>query len=177
MSKASAADKLLHKPGIEQLHQSPVALVTKLSLLLFMLDTLFLTLLLGFLAMTDYPEIHHHYAVFLVAAQIVKYIALSAIAIQLVATWAARNVFISGHHLIVTRGVVNRSQTAYELQQLTQVEVKQGWVGQWLNFGTIHLTFMPIPGAPQELVLLDMVHPHDCATVIHKHLGENKNDV
>ena len=177
MSQAKAVERALHQPGIEQLHQSAVALVSKLSLLLFMLDTLFLTLLLGFLIMGDYPEVHHHYVVFLVVAQIVKYVVLSAIAIQLVATWAARNIFISGHHLMVTKGVVSRNQTTYELQQLTQVEVKQGWIGQWLNFGTVHLTFMPVPGAPQELVLLDMAHPNACATVIRKHLGENKNDV
>ncbi len=177
MGQAKATTRLLHEPGLEQLHQSAVALVAKLSLLLFMLDTLFLTLLLGFLVMGDYPEIHHHYIVFLVVAQIVKYLVLSTIAVQLVATWAARNIFITGHHLIVTKGVVSRSQIAYELQQLTQVEVKQGWIGQWLNFGTIHLTFMPVPGAPQELVLLDMAHPNDCATVLRKHLGEDKNDV
>ena len=160
--------------NVEQLHLSATVLVMKMAFLLFILDSAFLLLLLGFFVLGNYPDAHHHYTIFLVVAQTIKYILLTAVAIQLVTRWSSRNIYISGHHLIISSGVTRRTQKVYELEQLRLVEVRQDWLGQQLKFGNILLTFAA-SGFKQDVVLSEMAHPRACAKVIEKYMGEGQS--
>jgi membrane protein YdbS with pleckstrin-like domain len=162
--------------NVEQLHQSVVVLVMKLALLLFLLDSAFLLLLLGFTFLGNYPNLHHHYFVLLVVSQIIKYVVLTFMALWLVTTWASRNIYISGHHLVISNGIENRKQTMHELQQLRSVEMRQSWLGRQMKYGTISLTFA-VSGYKRVVVLADMAHPRACADEIEKHLGQKEINV
>ena len=161
------------KPTVEQLHQSVAILIMKLVLLIFLLDSAFLLLLLGFSSLANYPGLHHHYFVFLSAAQVIKYFILTAIALQLVSSWASRSIYINDHHLIVTTGVLNKKQKVYELQQLRAVEVRQSWLGQRLKYGTVLLSFAT-SDYKARVELLELAHPEVCANFIEKHLGQDE---
>lgn len=162
--------------SLEQLHLSATVLVFKLALLLFMLDAAFLLLLLGFLALSNYPDAHHHYTLLLVAVQIVKYVVLTIVTLQLVAKWSSRNIYVSNQHLVIASGVTNKKQKVYDLEQLLTIELQQDWVGQQLNFGSIHLTFAA-SGFKQEVVLTEISHPEVCSKLFQKYLGAQKAGV
>ena len=141
-------------------HLQPSVLVVALRLLgaLFMLDIVYLTVLLGFFTLNDLHDWHTAYVVFLVLVHTAKFLIMAFLVIQLFSQWAGRNYYIHGHHLIERLGLVNITETTHELSQVKSVVVKQTWLGRRFNYGTIKLNFAG--SAPvEEVMLRDITNP------------------
>lgn len=146
------------KQQIEHLQPSVLVIVMRLLAILFILDTTLALIILGFFVLNNVHEWHDSYILFLLLANTVKYFVLSGFIIQLFSDWAGRAYYLSGHHLIERLGLVNITETTYELSQVKSVILKQSWVGRRFNFGTIQLSFAG-GGKEKEVILRDVNNP------------------
>lgn len=138
------------KPHLEHLQPSVLVIVLRLLGALLFLDTILALIILGFFALNNVHEWHNSYILFLLLANTLKYFVLSALVIQMFGDWAGRAYYLSGHHLIEQLGLVNITETTYELSQVKSVIVKQSWLARRFNYGTILLSFA---GGDKEKVL------------------------
>lgn len=144
-----------NKPQMEHLQPSVIVIVLRLLAVLFFLDTIIALIILGFFALGNVHEWHNSYILFLLFANTVKYLFLSALIVQMFGDWVGRAYYLSGHHLIERLGLVNVTETTYELSQVKSVIVKQSWLARRFNFGTIVLSFAG-GGKEKEVVLRDI---------------------
>ncbi len=154
---------------VEHLQPSVLIVAFRVLAVLFMFDTVFILLLVGFFGLNNAHEWHNSYIVFLLLVDMVKYIAISVMVIKLFSEWAGRAYYLSGHHLIERLGLVNITETTYELSQVKSVIVFQSWLGRRFNFGTITLSFAGT-GKKQELTLRDINTPVKYKEYFDQHL-------
>jgi membrane protein YdbS with pleckstrin-like domain len=126
---------------VEHLQPSALLIVGRLLASIFILDTFYVVLLAGFFALNNLHDWHESYVLVLVVAHTLKYVLISSVVIELFARWAGRAYYITESHLIQRTGLVNITETTFELSQLKSVVMRQGWLGRRFNFGTITLTF------------------------------------
>lgn len=140
------------------LRPSVVVIVMRLLAALFLLNILFVALLLGFFGLSNLHDWHASYVLALVALAFVNLGMLTAIVIQLFAAWAGRNYYLIGHHLIEKLGILNVTEVTHELSQMKSVVAYQTWLGRKFNFGTIKLSFAGA-GSDREVVIRDITDP------------------
>lgn len=154
---------------IEHLQPSVLVIVLRLLTALFFLDTLLALIILGFFVLNNAHDWHNSYIWFLLLANTIKYVILSALIVQLFADWAGRAYYLAGHHLIERLGLVNLTETTYELSQVKSVIIKQSWLARRFNFGTILLSFAG-SGKEKEVVLRDINNPMTYKKYFDEHL-------
>lgn len=157
------------EPPLEHLQPSVVVLLFRLLGAIFLLDTIYGLFILGFFGLGNVHDWHDPYVGFLWIAQIAKYFVITAIAIQVFAQWAGRAYYLSGHHLIERLGIVNITETTYELSQVKSVIVHQSWLGRRFNYGTIKLSFAG-SNQQQEIILRDINNPMRYKVHFDQHL-------
>lgn len=157
------------KPVIEHLQRSAIVIALRLLAILFMLDVIYAVIIVGFLGLNDLHEWHNSYVLFLLLAQIVKYLLLSVLVIRLFVDWAGRSYYLSGHHLIERIGLITITETTHELSQVKSVVVKQGWLGRRFNYGTIRLS---LAGSDEqnEVKLTEINNPYKYKQYFDEHL-------
>lgn len=153
----------------EHLQPSVIVLLFRLLSVMFLLDTAYSILVLGFFVLNDIHDWHNPYVLALWLAAVLKYIVLAYAVIQLFTQWAGRRYYIHGHHLIEKLGLINITETTHELSQVKSVIVSQTWLGRRFNYGTIKLTIAG--GTPAEEVLLrDVTDPSRYKQYFDQHL-------
>lgn len=169
MNKQKRPSKVEHREGViektkdsseitEHLQPSVIVLLFRLLGAIFLLDTVYSFLILGFFALNNVHDWHDPYVLLLWLADIAKYLIITGMAIKIFAQWAGRNYYIHGHHLVERLGLVNITETTHELSQVKSVIVRQAWLGRRFNYGTIKLNFAG--SAPvEEVVLRDITNP------------------
>jgi uncharacterized membrane protein YdbT with pleckstrin-like domain len=145
-------------PALEHLQPSVLVIVLKLLAILFMLDTLYSLLLFGFLGLNNAHEWHNTYVALLWFANTLKYVFISALVIRLFADWSGHAYYLAGHHLVERIGLINITETTYEMSQIKSIIVQQSWFGRRFNFGTIKLTFAGA-GKDQSVIMRDINDP------------------
>ncbi len=143
----------------EHLQPSVLVIVLRLLAVLFMIDTIYALLILGFMGLDNVHDWHTPYIAFLWLAHTLKFVLIAMVVIRLFADWAGRTYYLSGHHLIQKLGLVNITETTFELSQLKSLTVKQGWLGRRFNFGTVGLTFSAY-GDQQSVTLREINNPY-----------------
>lgn len=151
-------ESIATKQQVEHLQPSVVVIVLRLLAALFLLDTVLALLIVGFFALNNAHDWHNSYILFLLLAQTIKYFVVTALIIQLFSEWAGRAYYLAGHHLIERLGLVNITETTYELSQVKSVIVKQSWLARRFNYGTIQLSFAG-GGKEKEVTLRDINNP------------------
>ena len=141
MSKINNGPPLSESWQVEHLQPSVLVIVGKLLCSIFILDTIYIALLAGFFGLNNFHDWHDSYILLLAVAHTTKYVAISYVVIQLFTQWAGRSYYITGSHLIQRLGLINITETTFELSQLKSVVMKQGWLGRRFNYGTITLAF------------------------------------
>lgn len=154
---------------IEHLQPSVLVIVLRLLGALFFLDTLLALLITGFFVLNNAHDWHDSYVLFLLLAQIAKYLVVTALVIQLFGEWSGRAYYLSGHHLIERLGLVNITETTYELSQVKSVIVKQSWLARRFNYGTITLSFAG-SGEEKVVILRDINNPMTYKKYFDDHL-------
>lgn len=154
---------------LEHLQPSVIVLLFRLLGAIFLLDTIYAVFVLGFFGLGNVHDWHDPYVGFLWVAQIAKYLIISVIAVQIFAQWAGRAYYLSGHHLIERLGIVNITETTYELSQVKSVILHQSWLGRRFNYGTIRLSLAG-SNQQQEIILRDINNPMRYKTHFDQHL-------
>lgn len=157
------------KPNMEHIQPSALVIVLRLLAALFLLDVVYAFTVLGFFALNDLHDWHNSYILFLFLVHAVKYLIITVVVIRLFADWAGRAYYLSGHHLIERLGLINITETTYELSQVKSVVVKQGWLGRRFNYGTIKLTLAG-PREQQEVRLREINSPYRYKEYFDQHL-------
>lgn len=142
----------------EHLQPSVAVILLRLLATLFLLDTVMALIIAGFFALNNVHEWHSAYIMFILLVHIVKYLLMTVVAVQLFANWASRAYYIHGHHLIEHLGLVNITETTYELSQIKSIVVHQSWLGRKFNFGTIQLSLAG-GGETKGLTLRNITNP------------------
>lgn len=136
----------------EHLQPNVIVLLFRLLGVIFLLDTVYSFLILGFFALSNDHDWHNSYVLLLWLAGIFKFLLIASVAIKIFAQWAGRNYYIHGHHLVDRLGLVNITETTHELSQVKSVIVGQTWLGRRFNYGTIKLSLAG--GSGTELVIM-----------------------
>lgn len=157
------------KQMVEHLQPSIVVILLRLIATIFLLDTLYAVLVLGFLGLNNFHEWHNSYIYGLLLTHTVKYIFITAVIIKLFIDWASRAYYLSGHHLIEKVGLVNTTETTHELSQVKEVVVKRSWLGRRFNFGTIVLSLAGL-AKPQDVIIRDVNNPMEYKRYFDEHL-------
>lgn len=153
----------------EHLQPSVVVILLQLLVMLFLLDTVMAALIAGFYALNNVHEWHNTYIAVLLLLHTVKYLFVTAIVVKLFSQWAGRSYYIHGHHLIERLGLVNITETTYELSQVKSVIIQQPWLGRRFNYGTIKLSFAG-GGETKQLILRDINNPARYKAYIDQHM-------
>ncbi len=154
---------------VEHLQPSIVVILLRLIATIFMLDTLYAVLVLGFFGLDNFHDWHNSYIYGLLLTHAVKYMFITAVIIKLFIDWASRAYYLSGHHLIEKVGLVNTTETTHELSQVKEVVVRRSWLGRRFNFGTIILSLAG-SAKPQEVIIRDVNNPMEYKRYFDEHL-------
>lgn len=157
------------KPTLEHLQPSVLVIVIKLLAALFVLDTLYAGIVLGFFSLTNAHDWHDSYIFFLLLSHIAKYLLITYLVIKLFADWAGRGYYLTGHHLIERIGLINITETTHEISQVKSVILHQTWIGRRFNFGNINLSFAG-SGSQKQLVIRDINNPRKYKRYFDEHL-------
>lgn len=158
------------KPTLEHLQPSVLVIVLRLLGVLLLFDAVYSLLLLGFFGLNNAHEWHNSYIGLLWVLNIVKYVVISGAVVKLFADWTGRAYYLSGHHLIERLGLINTTETTYELSQVKSVVLSQTWLGHRFNYGTIKLTFAGAGGS-QDVRLRDIHNPNSYKDYFDQHLN------
>lgn len=162
-------DSAYQNQPMGHLRPSVVVIVLRLLSALFMLNMLSVGLLLGFFALNNLHDWHASYIYALVLLALVNLGLLSTMVIQLFSSWAGRNYYLIGHHLIERLGILNITEKTHELSQVKSVVASQTWLGRRLNFGTIKLSFAGTSG-DREVIIYDITDPSTYKRYFDEHL-------
>ena len=157
------------EPPMEHLQPNVLVVVLRLLAALFLLDTTYALLLFGFFALNDVHEWHSSYIALMILVLAIKYGITAVFTTKLFADWAGRAYYLSGHHLFERLGLVNITETTYELSQVKSVIVHQSWLGRRFNYGTIKLSFAG-SDKQQEIMLRDVNNPMKYKRYFDDHL-------
>jgi membrane protein YdbS with pleckstrin-like domain len=139
----------------EYVQFSTVALVWRIFLLMFIIDTFFAGAIVAYALLNPPVTLHPYFILGLWGVHTVKFVVLVYAVIRGVASWSERRVMITGHHLFVRRGILRKKEQLFELKQLRSIALRQGWIARRLGFGTITCTFTA--SGYTETVQLDAV--------------------
>lgn len=122
---------------VQPIRRSIVLLAIRMVILLFLADTIYAFLILipamGYVS----AEYQASYIMFLWFVHTIKNIALTYLSISLVVNWISTMYYITLGHLIRQRGVLNTSESVFQLTDIESVAMNQSWLGRIFNFGDI----------------------------------------
>jgi membrane protein YdbS with pleckstrin-like domain len=143
---------------MEPIRRSAAALAIRLCLLLFLIDTIYALLILGFLYISPPHNYYPIFIAFLWALHTAKYIFITVVLLRTVLNWLGTSYLISGHHLLTHQGIYSVTEKVYELEQLKAVDVHQDWLGRRFHYGTITLA-LSAHGYNERIELYDIAEP------------------
>lgn len=107
---------------------------------LFLLETAYVVFLL--LSLSPVGSEYHDLSIKLLwLLQTIKFALEIGLVLSLVSAWAGVNYYISQDQLIKYAGLSRRDESVYDLKILKLVELHQGWLGRFFNYGDIKLLF------------------------------------
>ncbi len=154
---------------VEHLRPSAVVIVLRLLAVLFLFDTVYAFIIFVFFGLGDSQLLHSSFVVVLWLLHTIKYILVTVIVIRLFANWAGRAYYLSGHHLVERLGLVNTTETTYELSQLKSIALSQNWLGRRFNYATFVLKFSG-SNTSSNVILRDINNPSRYLDILNEHL-------
>jgi uncharacterized membrane protein len=150
------------------IRQSIAVLVIRLSLVLFLVDTLYA--LLFFMTIMLHPPERFHTAVLILfwIAHTIKYIVMTYLILKVTLQWSNPNQYIVGHLLVARVGTVSVTEKQYDLEQLKSVSIHQDWLGKHFNYGTVTLKLAAL-GYSETVMLADIHNPKLCETTLARY--------
>ena len=87
--------------------------------------------------------------------------------ITLVAQWANEGYYLKENELIVKRGIIAKTETAYPYANMQSVTLQQSVVGRIFNFGQVTI-FLPTLG--KDVIFTEISHPKAFTEKIKSHI-------
>lgn len=150
------------------IHKSRIALALRLGLAVFLLDTFYALVILVYLSFTN-SGATLAFLVFLLALHTAKYLVVTAIALRLFSLWGTTFYEVRQGQLFILEGFAQVTESAHDLSQLGQLDVRQDWIGRRLDYGHLDL-HMAGPGGQHILILSDIRRPNEYAMRLGRHL-------
>jgi membrane protein YdbS with pleckstrin-like domain len=140
------------------LKRNALALVIRIILLLFLVDTLYALLILLFVKITPVPTDFVAIALFLWALHTLKYIFITAVLLRLLVQWLGTLYIMEGKLLTISTGVYAVKEKVYELNRIKSVSVQQDWIGRRFHYGNLTLE-LGSSGYHEAIELRDIQNP------------------
>ncbi len=100
-----------------------------------------------------------------------KFFLLVALVTDIIIRCLSMHYYITRHHLIINRGIVNNEEKVYELQQVRKLSISQDYLGKRLNYGNVQL-LLGARGFEEDIVLHNITNPREVVKVIEQYLGD-----
>lgn len=92
--------------------------------------------------------------------------------LKITLSWAVRNYYIAGHHLVETQGIVQADEDIIDLHNLRTVHVHQNWLGRLFNYGDIHIT-VAASGYRAEIKIDGITNPEQYQRIFRSFLEDS----
>lgn len=93
------------------------------------------------------------------------------VVLRVVLNWATIVYYIRDHQLVKFRGIIELDESVWELRSLKTVKLHQNWLGHFLGFGNLAITFSS-SGYREDIVLKDLARARACEQLFHRYLEE-----
>jgi uncharacterized membrane protein YdbT with pleckstrin-like domain len=126
---------------IKPIRRSVAILIIKIFFLLFLVDTVYAFLLIANVSGYIPVDLLSSYAVFIWVIYTAKFIFLAYLVLKLIIDWTNTLYYVANDHLIRQRGVLNTTETIFQLSDIEAVVMSRSWLGRTLNYGDVTITF------------------------------------
>lgn len=162
---------------VHHIRESVIPLSLQIFTALFIINGLYAVILATFLlegtAISTNPEIS---IVFLWVLHSVSFVLQVIAVLRLTLTWATTNYYVTGKHLIRTKGIMIADEDVYDLNSLRSVHIHESWLGRLFNFGDIHL-LVAASGYREEVKIDGIANPREYERYFRNHLQDAKQPV
>lgn len=159
--------------GAEPIHTSIIRLVMNVLATVFLVETAYGIVILGYIALRSDVEYDFAAILSLLGLQGLKFFALAYLIGQILIQDLSLTLIISGHYLIKTSGYIVEHEKIYDLGQLRSISVDQGWSGKIMHSGTLKLIF-GARGYTETLSITGVHEPKHYENILEGYLNENQ---
>lgn len=150
---------------MDLIRRSPAGLVFKIIFIEVSLELIYILLSTAVIEVRG--TLGESYTIARIALSVVFLsIAVGAV-ITLVAQWANEGYYLKENELIVRRGIIAKTETAYPYANMQSVTVRQGIIGRLFNYGQISI-FIPTIG--KEILFSEISNPTVFANTLKDHI-------
>lgn len=140
--------------------------------LLLALDTAFAVLLLVTLLLPDSLYVSATIALWVIFT--VKVVFAAVVIWRLTVAWGATQYYLQAGKLIRYHGFLERNEQFYPLDGLRMVQLNQGVLGRWLNYGDIELA-LSSPGLNEPVKMVGVFNPKKYERVLRGYLSTDQS--
>lgn len=145
--------------------RSPAGLVFKIIFIEVALELMYLLLSTALVEVRG--EFGSAYTTARVALSLVFLSLAITVVVSLVAQWANEGYFLKENELIVRRGIIAKTETAYPYANMQSVTLQQGFIGRLFNYGQISI-FIPTLG--KDILFSEISNPKEFTEKIKAHI-------
>jgi len=150
--------------------------LTRLVVTLFTVETIYALLFVLFLSLQTSTFNDRNFIIVLWLSHTLKFFILAAMLVDVIIRYLSMHYYITNHHLIVNRGIVNNDEKVYELRQVRKLSVFQDSLGKRFNYGNVRL-LLGARGFEEHIELVNITNPRKIAKEIEQYLGNEKEPV
>jgi uncharacterized membrane protein YdbT with pleckstrin-like domain len=145
--------------------RSPAGLVFKIIFIEIAIEMVYLLLSTALVELRG--ELGSSYTSARILLSIVFMTLAVSVVVTLVAQWANEGYFLKQNELIVRRGIIAKTETAYPYANMQSVTLQQGFIGRLFNYGQISI-FIPTLG--KDIIFSEISNPADFTEKIKAHI-------
>lgn len=145
--------------------RSPAGLVFKIIFIEIALELIYVLLSTALVEVRG--ELGSSYTLARVMLSIVFLSIAITVVVTLVAQWANEGYFLKENELVVRRGIIAKTETAYPYANMQSVTLQQGFVGRLFNYGQISI-FIPTLG--KDIIFSEISNPKEFTKKIKAHI-------
>ena len=150
--------------------RSPAGLVFKIIVVEVFLELVYL--LLSTLLVEIRGSVGEGYTVARIALSAVFLTLAVGAVVALVSQWANEGYYLKENELVVRRGIIAKTETAYPYANMQSVTVQQGVIGRLFNYGQISI-FIPTLG--KDILFSEISNPQQFADKLKQHIPYPEN--
>ncbi len=146
-------------------------LLLRVLLILFTADTIFAFLVVMYLLVLPNTTTDRFFLIILLALHTLKFLVVAVMIGGVITDYLKSRFYISKHHLIQDKGLLNEEDKVYELKFLKSIKLNQDALGKRLHYGNIRLDFAS-RGYEDRITLFAVSNPHHIVKEFEKHLND-----
>ncbi len=153
----------------EIIHRSASAIIVRIGILMFLIDTVYALSILVFVKLAPSPDYYLAFILFLWALHTFKYVILTFLMFRALLQWLGTAYSLDGDKLTVKTGVYGVREKVFELDQLKNIKIHQDWIARRFNYGNITLE-LSSSGFRDSVEMRDIHDPRKYEKSLSEHL-------